>query len=116
MEITLYEIWVLVNDVIELMQEEEALLPVETVEVINSLADGKVNTDVETSLEEIKNALMYNEDYTALQEISSRLEVIDTRLDTEFLLVNEFFGLVSTILLCFMSFKFFSWVSNTFSP
>lgn len=107
-----------VADVINGNTDDGYLLPEETMDVLDKLDDNseEPNTDIEIYLSDIKNALMYDEEYTALQEISARLEVIDTRLDTEFLVLNECFGFISTVLICFVSFKFFSWISNTFSP
>ncbi len=95
---------------------ENALIPTETLYVINSFADGEANTDVETTLEDIKDIFMYNEEYTVFEEMSSRLELIDARLDTEFTVLNEFYGFCGCTLLTVISLKFFSWLTNTFSP
>ena len=64
MEITLYEIWVLLSKIMEFMETDSDGIPAETLEVINSFADEKSNNDIETSLEDIKNALMYDEEQT----------------------------------------------------
>ncbi|MBE6846167.1 MAG: hypothetical protein E7508_10810 [Ruminococcus sp.] len=113
MEITLFDVLTAietVQEVVDVINENtNDGLPAE-------FTDGEANTDLEVYLSDISNALMYDEENTALYEISSRLEVIDTRLDTEFLVLNECFGLISTVLLTFLSIKFFEWVSNTFSP
>lgn len=78
--------------------------------------DGEANTDIEVYLSDINKALMYDEENTALYEISSRLELIDARLDTEFTVLNEFYGFCGCAILTIICIKFFSWVSNTFSP
>lgn len=112
MEITLIDVLTAietVQNVVDVINENTDNLPAE-------FTDGEANTDIEVYLSEISNALMYDEENTALYEISSRLEVIDTRLDTEFLVLNECFEFISTVLLTFLSIKFFEWVSNTFSP
>ena len=87
------------------------LLPQEVTDLLVSLSDGEQgNNDIEILLTEIKDSLMYNEDYTALSEISSRLEVIDTRLDTEFEVINNGMGLIIVSLITILSWKFFGWL------
>ena len=87
----------------------------ELVTVLETFTDGETNNDLELQLADIKNSLMYNEDVTALSEISQRLEVIDTRLDREFITLNDCFSFICTALLCFISFKFFNWLFRAFS-
>lgn len=87
------------------------LIPQEVTDVLKTLGDGEQgNNDVENILIEIKNSLMYNEEYTALSEISSRLELIDTRLDTEFDVINDGMGLIIVSLITILSWKFFGWL------
>lgn len=114
-----YEAVMAVKEVVDVIDEatKEAVNE-EAMEVIVAYGDNsdEPNTDVEQYLYDIKNALMYDEENTSLQEISARLEVIDTRLDTEFVVLNEFYGFCGCTLLTIVSIKFFSWLTNTFSP
>lgn len=109
-----------VSDVINDNTNDGYLLPDEAISTLEKLADNseEPNTDLEVYLSEIKSVLMYDEEsnISSLQEISARLEVIDTRLDLEFLALNECFGFISTVLIVILSTKFFSWLMNTFSP
>lgn len=92
------------------------LLPQEVTDVLKTLGDGEQgNNDVENILIEIKNSLMYNEEYTALSEISSRLELIDTRIDREFEVINTSFSFVITSIVALFSWKFFGWLMRLFS-
>lgn len=87
------------------------LLPQEVTDMLESLSDGEQgNNDIENLLVEIKDSLMYNEDYTAMQEISSRLELIDTRLDKEFEVINTGLGFIIISLITILSWKFFGWL------
>lgn len=92
------------------------IIPPELAEVLNSFDNGEVgDNDIEILLDDIKSSLTYNEDYTALQEISSRLELIDTRLDTEFTVINNGLGLIIASLISILSWKFFSWLMRIVS-
>lgn len=92
------------------------IIPPEFAEVLNSFDNGEVgDNDIEILLDDIKSSLTYNEDYTALQEISSRLELIDTRLDTEFIVINNGLGLIIASLIAILSWKFFSWLMRIVS-
>lgn len=87
------------------------LLPQEVADMLESLSDGEQgNNDIESLLVEIKDSLIYNEDYTAMQEISSRLELIDTRLDKEFEVLNGGISLIIVSLITIISWKFFGWI------
>lgn len=90
---------------------EIEVLPQELVDILTTFSDGEQgNNDVENILVEIKDSLMYNEEYTALSEISARMEVIDTRLDKEFDTINYGLGLITTALITLLSWKFFGWL------
>lgn len=92
------------------------LLPQEVADMLKSLSDGEQgNNDIESLLVEIKDSLRYDEDYTALQEISSRLELIDTRLDKEFEVINSSLGFICTGIVTIVLWKFFSWIMRLFS-
>lgn len=85
----------------------------ELIDVIDSFGNGEAgDNDIETLLVDIKSSLTYNEDYTALQEISSRLKLIDTRLDTEFAVINDCLGFIATGIITIFVWKFFSWISR----
>ena len=85
----------------------------ELIDVIDSFGNGEAgDNDIETLLVDIKSSLTYNEDYTALQEISSRLELMDTRLDTEFTVLNSSIGFIATGIITIFVWKFFSWIAR----
>lgn len=106
--ITLLEVYNLVQDVKTLVDQKDDLS--QLVDLLEDNSDGQINTDTEKLLSEIKNSLQYNEDYTALQELSSRLELIDTRLDLEFECLNYGIGVIGSVLLAYSSMKFLSWI------
>ena len=116
--VTLVEVYQAIQTVKEVLDvvndnTDDGFFPVEVADVLMTLSDGESgNNDVEILLQDIKESLMYDEENTALYEISSRLELIDARLDTEFQLANNFFGFVASALLAILSCKFFSWVAN----
>ena len=92
------------------------LLPQEVTDLLTSFSDGEQgNNDIEDILIKIKDTLMYDDDYTALSEISSRLELIDTRLDKEFEVINNGLGFIVIALTSILSWKFFSWIMRLFS-
>ncbi len=121
MEITLIEVFEAVTAVKEVVDvisgnTDGELIPQEVIDVLKSFGDSEQgNNDIEILLTDIKDSLMYNEDYTALQEISSRLELIDTRLDTEFIVINNGLGLIIASLIAILSWKFFSWLMRIVS-
>lgn len=121
MEITLIEVFEAVTAVKEVVDvisgnTDGELIPQEVIDVLKSFGDSEQgNNDIEILLTDIKDSLMYNEDYTALQEISSRLELIDTRLDTEFTVINNGLGLIIASLISILSWKFFSWLMRIVS-
>ncbi len=116
--VTLVEVYQAIQTVKEVLDvvndnTDDGFFPVEVADVLMTLSDGESgNNDVEILLQDIKESLMYDEENTALYEISSRLELIDTRINTEFQLANSFFGFVASALLAILSCKFFSWVAN----
>lgn len=67
-------------------------------------------TDGELGNNDLERVLMYDDDNTALSEISSRLEVIDKRLDCTNQLITEGFGFVCTFSLVILSVKIFAWL------
>ncbi len=113
--ITITEIADLLNKIFD-SDGDGQIIPPELAEVLNSFDNGEVgDNDIEILLDDIKSSLTYNEDYTALQEISSRLELIDTRLDTEFIVINNGLGLIIASLIAILSWKFFSWLMRIVS-
>ncbi len=113
--VEVYEAIQTVKEVLDIVNDntDGDFFPVEVAEVLMTLSDGEYgNNDVEVVLQDIKDSLMYDEKYTALSEISSRLELIDARINAEFKLANSFFGFVASALLAILSCKFFSWIAN----
>lgn len=106
--VTLLEVYNAVNEVKELVGSETDLSTI--LDIIDNSIDGEINTDEERLLSEIRDSLMYDENATALSEISSRLELIDARLDTEFQVLNYGIGVIGSVLLAFTSMKFLSWI------
>lgn len=106
--ITLLEVYNAVQDVKELIGSDTDLSTV--IDLLDNSIDGEINTDEEKLLAEIRDNLMYSEDVTALSEISSRLELIDTRLDTEFEVLNYGIGVIGSVLLAWSSLKFLCWI------
>lgn len=78
--------------------------------------DTALDTFVETFTDgnygnnDLERIFMYDENYTVFEEISSRLEVIDTRLDYTNRLLCDGFGFVQTFALVLISGKFFKWL------
>lgn len=106
--ITLLEVYNAVQEVKGLIDSDVDLSTV--IDLLDNSIDGEINTDEEKLLVEIRDSLMYNEDTTAIAEISSRLELIDARLDTEFEVLNYGIGVIGSVLLAYTSMKFLSWI------
>lgn len=87
------------------------VIPPELVDVLDSFNNGETgDNDIEALLSDIKASLTYNEDYTALQEISSRLELIDKRIDEEAKTLNTSLSFVCAGIVTIVGWKFFSWL------
>lgn len=92
--------------------------PSEILDLVSTLSDGEQgNNDIETIL--LEN-LVYDDNLTddktsALSEVSQRLEVIDTRLDTEFTVLNYGLSVIMTVGVVTLSIKFFGWLSRLMS-
>lgn len=106
--ITILEVYNAVQEVKELICSDTDLSTV--IDLLDNSIDGEINTDEEKLLVEIRDSLTYSKDVTALSEISSRLELIDTRLDTEFEVLNYGIGVIGSVLLAYTSMKFLSWI------
>ncbi len=92
------------------------IIPKEVIDVLVTLGNGQAgDNDVEALLTDIKASLMYDEENTALYEISSRLEVIDTRLDKEFQAINKGLGIIIVGLITIVVWKFFAWIMRLVS-
>lgn len=120
--ITLLDVYNICSSILNFVDDDAEIIPQELVDVITTfdsectdIAEFEPNNDIELLMYEIHNSLQYNEDVTALSEISQRLEVIDTRLDREFIAVNDCYSFICTLLLCFVSFKFLDWLLRAFS-
>lgn len=87
------------------------VIPPELIEMLGTLSDGEQgNNDIENILVDIRQNLMYDEENTAISEVSARMEVIDTRLDEEFKVINTGFSFIITALIILLSWKFFGWI------
>ncbi len=76
----------------------------EMVAAITTLTDGELgNNDLET-------ILMYDDENSVYTEISSKLDVIDTRLDWTNKLLSEGFSFVCTFAVLLVAGKFFNWL------
>lgn len=120
--ITLAEVYQMIKTIANLFDKDDdgnidgELIPQEFVDFLNTLKDDEYgNNDIEDILVDIKRSLMYDEENTAISEISARLEVIDTRLDTEFEVINDGLGLIVTSLIAIISWKFFGWLMRLIS-
>lgn len=92
------------------------VIPQEAVDVLESFGNSEAgDNDIEILLNDIKTSLMYDENNTAFYEISSRLEVIDTRLDKGFEMISGAFSIVSTALVTLLCWKFFGWIMRLVS-
>ena len=105
--ITLLEVYNAVQEVKSLVADDDFSV---LVDILDDNLDGEINTDTEIILEDIKNSLQYDEDNTAFQELSSRMELIDARLDAEFEVLNFGIGVIGSVLLAYTSGKFLSWI------
>ena len=76
------------------------ILPQEVTDLLESLSDGEQgNNDIETLLVDVNN----------------NLQVIDQRLNAEFMAINDCLGLIATCFLTFFSFKVITWLYNLLS-
>lgn len=108
--VTIVEVYQILTQIQELLSDDTEL-PAEVVDVLKTFGDGdNGNNDIEKTLVDIRDSLMYDEDNTAIYELSSRLEVIDTRLDREFECINFGLGLISSTLLVMVAWRFLSWL------
>ncbi len=116
--IEVYEAVQAVKEVVDIINDntDSQLIPQEVTDVLKTFGNSQTgDNDVEALLNDIKTSLMYDEKNTALYEISSRLEVIDTRLDKEFEVINRCFGVVIVGLITIASWKFFGWIMRLVS-
>lgn len=108
--VTILEVYNLCNEIKDFVSDDVDL-PTEVIEVLKTFGDGENgNNDIEKTLVDIRDSLMYDEENTAIYELSSRLEVIDTRLDREFECINFGLGLISSTLLVMVAWRFLSWL------
>lgn len=116
--IEVYEAVQAVKEVVDIINDntDGQLIPQEVTDVLKTFGNNQTgDNDIEILLNDIKSSLMYDEKNTALYEISSRLEVIDTRLDKEFEVINRCFGVVIVGLITIVSWKFFGWIMRLVS-
>lgn len=76
------------------------LIPQEISDLLDTFSDGEQgNNDIETLLVDVNN----------------NLEIIDQRLNAEFMAINDCLGLIATCFLTFFSFKLITWLYNLLS-
>jgi len=125
MEITeVYEAVQAVKQVVDIINDntEGQLIPQEVTEVLKTFGDGsevsEPNNDIEVLLTDIKNCLMttYTDGMeTVTMTAAQRLDIIDDRLNSEFITVNDCLGLMATCMLTFFAFKVVTWFYNLLS-
>lgn len=119
--VTLVEVFQVVNEILDYVDDGVQVIPPELVEVLETFGDGEQgNNDMENILIEIRDSLKYDpvlddDNISALSEVSQRLEVMDKRLDTEFQTINSFFSLLGSLLLAYFSTKFVMWILRPFT-
>jgi len=126
MELTLFEVMQAiqaVQEVVDVINDntDELFLPPETIDVLDKMDDNsdEPNTDIEVLLTQIRDSLVT--DYEVISEsgetsylsltVSERLDIIDRRLDTEFVTLNNAFsvllgGLCFAVIWTFLRFVF----------
>lgn len=92
---TIAEIIGILTEVKELIGEDDPMA---------TLTDGILGNN------DLEKMLMYDKDNTALSEMSSRLEVIDKRLDCTNQLLSHGFGFICTFVFVACAFKFLNWI------
>lgn len=113
--ITITEIADLLNKIFD-SDGDGQIIPPELAEVLNSFDNGEIgDNDIEVLLDDIRTSLVTDDSSSYMEIVSQRLDIIDERLDAEFLAVNECFGLIATSLLSFFSFKVITWFYNLVS-
>lgn len=91
------------------------MLPQEMIDFLDTLNNGEMgDNDIENLLVEIKNSLVTAND-TETITISHRLDVIDARLDREFLSLNNCLSMIMTCAFSFFVFKIITWFYNILS-
>ncbi len=95
------------------------VIPQEAIDVLESFGNSEAgDNDVEALLTDIKNSLVttYTDgEETVTMTVGQRLNIIDERLNAEFITVNDCLGLITTCLLSFFSFKILTWFYNILS-
>ncbi len=102
MEITIYEVYEALQaldgvvDIINENTDDTEVLSRELVDVLNTFSDGEEGSnDVELILQDIRNSLVvYDEDGNIKTTAIEQLQIIDNRLDTEFIVINNAFSLL----------------------
>lgn len=91
-----------IAEVIGILNEIKGILGKD--DPLSTLTDGKLGDN------DLEQMLMYDKEHTSLAEISSRLEVIDKRLDFTNQLIIQGFGFVGTFAFVLLSVKIFAWL------
>lgn len=121
MEITLFEVLEAVTAVKEVVDvingnTDGELIPQEVTDVLKSFGDSEQgNNDIEILLTDIKKSLITSDESAYMEMVSNRLDVIDERLNAEFIALNDCLGLIATCFLSFFAFKVITWFYNLLS-
>ena len=122
MELTLIEILEILTtikgvvDLIPIDEDSTEVIPSELIDMFETLNDGEVgNNDIEVLLSDIRTSLVSEEQQPYLAEVQQRLDIVDQRLNSEFIALNDCLGFMATTLICFVSFKFFNWLFDVVS-
>ncbi len=122
--IEIYEAVQAVKQVVDVIDDNTngQLIPQEVTDVLKTFGDGseisEPNNDIEVLLTDIKNCLMttYTDGTeTVTMTAAQRLDIIDDRLNSEFITVNDCLGLMATCMLTFFAFKVITWFYNLLS-
>ena len=112
--VTIAEVAEVCNQILSIVQSsEEVVITADMVKVLESFGSGETDNDLEVVLNDINKKLDYyeydpdSEQLTGMTYIAKRLDVIDTRLDTEFIAFNDAFSLLLGCASFFVIWTFF---------
>lgn len=92
------------------------IIPSEITDLLETFSDGEHgNNDIESLLTDIKTSLTADDNTAYMEMVSNRLDVIDERLNAEFIALNDCLGLIATCFLSFFAFKVITWFYNLLS-
>ena len=117
--IEVYQAIMAVKEVVDIINEntdDTEVIPQEVIDVLQTFGDSEQgNNDVEALLSDIKTALVSEDDVSYMAYTAERLDIIDQRLNSEFIAVNDCLGLIATCFISFFAFKILTWLYNSIS-